>query len=254
MKNLFTATAVFLVVISLVALCKAGENAFIYPKVGDKPSMHVKVDENLKCVECHPLKTKNIDGYTSATMTLKKSQLGVMPKQDIEKRVVEVLSGKHGREIFMLATSYNNKPLATVIEFCIDPETLDLYAMSEQQTEKLFHMNENNKVSLAYVRPAENYFKETLGVQIVGRAELLTVNDPGWAKGLDIYLPSLPVPEEAKQRIKNNKNLKKIMTKVTPDRIVLRDISLKAKGLRNFQIWEREALQENPTVVSKTSK
>ena len=86
--------------------------------------MHVTVDENLKCVECHPLKTKDIDGYTSATMTLKKSQLGVMPKKDIEKRVVDVLSGTHGREIFVLATSYNNKPLATVIEFCIDPGTL----------------------------------------------------------------------------------------------------------------------------------
>ena len=249
MKNLLSATVVSLVVISLVALCKAGDNSFIYVKPGDKPPMHVIVDENLKCVECHPIKTKDIDGYTSATMTLKKSQPGTMPKQDIEKRVVEVLSGKHGREIFMLATSYNNKPLATVIEFCIDPETLDLYAMSEQQTEKLFQMNENDQVSLAYVRPAENYFKELLGVQIMGRAELLTVKDPGWAKGLEIYLPSLPIPEEAKQRIKNNKNLKKIMTKVTPDRIVLRDISLKAKNLRNLQIWERGILQDNPDSI-----
>jgi len=249
MKNLLSATVVSLVVISLVTLCKAGNNNFIYVKPGDKPPMHVIVDENLKCVECHPLKTKNIDGYTSATMTLKKSQPGIMPKQDIEKRVVEVLSGTHGREIFMLATSYNNKPLATVIEFCIDPETLDLYAMSEQQTEKLFQMNENGQVSLAYVRPAENYFTELLGIQIVGRAELLTVKDPGWAKGLEIYLPSLPIPEEAKQRIKNNKNLKKIMTKVTPDRIVLRDISLKDKDLRNLQIWERGNLQKNPDSV-----
>ena len=71
------------------------------------------------------------------------------------------------------------------------------------------------------------------------------MKDPGWAKGLEIYLPSLPIPEEAKQRIKNNKNLKKIMTKVTPDRIVLRDISLKDKDLRNLQIWEREILQDN---------
>ncbi|MBW1854958.1 MAG: pyridoxamine 5'-phosphate oxidase family protein [Deltaproteobacteria bacterium] len=249
MKKLLSATTVLLAVISLVALCKAGDNNFIYVKPGDKPPMHVIVDENLKCVECHPIKTKDIDGYTSATMTLKKSQPGVMPKQDIEKRVVEVLSGKHGREVFMLATSYNNKPLATVIEFCIDPETLDLYAMSEQQGEKLFQMNENDQVSLAYVRPAENYFKELLGVQIVGRAKLLTAKDPGWAKGLEIYLPSLPIPEEAKQRIKNDKNFKKIMTKVTPDRIVLRDISLKAKDLRNCQIWEREILQENPDSI-----
>ena len=210
MKKLFSAITVLLAVISLVALCKAGDNNFIYVKSGDKPPMHVIVDENLKCVECHPIKTKDIDGYTSATMTLKKSQQGVMPKQDIEKRVVEVLSGTHGREIFVLATSYNNKPLATVIEFSIDPETLDLYAMSERQGEKLFQMYENNQVSLAYVRPAENYFKETLGVQIVGRAELFNVEDPRWAKGLEVYLPSLPLPEEMWEQIKNDKKFEKI--------------------------------------------
>jgi hypothetical protein len=32
----------------------------------------------------------------------------------------------------------------------------------------------------------------------------------------------------------------KIITKVTPKRIVLRDASLMAKGLRFTQIWERE--------------
>ena len=203
--------------------------------------MHVIVDEEIKCVRCHPLKTKDIDGYTSATITLKQSTVGVMPKEEIEKRIVEVLSGKHGREIFVLATNYNNQPLATIIEFCIDPETLNLYAMSERQGEKLFQIYENNRVSLTYVKQVENYFKETLGVQIVGTAELLTVKDPGWGRGLDVYLPSFPIPEEAKQKIRNDKNFAKIMTKITPDRMILRDVSLKAKGLRNFQIWEREA-------------
>ena len=243
MKTLCLVSVTSLLILSITTLCKAEDNSFIYVKSGDKPPMHAIFDENLKCVECHPLKTKVIDGYTSATMTLKKSSLGAMPKKDIEKRVIEVLSGTHGREIFVLATSYDNKPLATVIEFCIDPETLDLYSMSERQGEKLFQMYENNQVSLAYVRPAENYFKETLGVQIVGKAELFNVEDPRWAKGLEIYLPSLPLPEEMRQKIKDDKKFEKIMTKITPDRIVLRDSSLKAKGLRSFQIWEREAPQ-----------
>lgn len=246
MKKLFLLSMASMTVFSITTLCKAGDNSFIYVKSGDKPPMHVLVDENIKCVKCHPLKTKDIDGYTSATMTLKHSKLGVMSKADIEKRVIEVLSGKHGREIFVLSTSYKNKPLATVIEFCIDPKTLNLYAMSEKQGEKLFHIFENNQVSLAYVKQAENYFKETLGVQIVGKAQLLTGKDPGFEEGLEIYLPSLfnilpnppkdPVKLKAfKEKIKKSK----IMTKVTPERIVLRDISLKAKGLRNFQIWEK---------------
>ena len=246
MKKLFVLGVASMVIFSITAFCKAGDNSFIYVKSGEKPPMHVMYDEEIKCVECHPLKTKDIDGYTSATMTLKKSKAGVMPKTDIEKRVVEVLRGTHGREIFVLSTSYHNKPLATVIEFAIDPKTLNLYAMSEKQGEKLFHMHENNQVSLAYVKQAENYFKETLGVQIVGKAQLLTGEDPDFEKGLDIYLPTLyymlPNPPKDPASIKAFKeriSKTKIMTKVTPERIVLRDIYLKAKGFRNFQIWEK---------------
>ncbi len=90
-----------------------------------------------------------------------------MPREELEDRIIEVVRGKKGREIFVLSTSYKNKPLATVIEFVIDPETLTFYSMSEKQTEKLFQIHENNHVSLAYVKPAENYFRETLGVQVV---------------------------------------------------------------------------------------
>jgi hypothetical protein len=32
------------------------------------------------------------------------------------------------------------------------------------------------------------------------------------------------------------------MTKVTPERIVLRDNSLKEKNVRSFQVWEQEAM------------
>ena len=227
-------------------ICSAKDNGFLYVKSGDMPRLHVMFDEDLKCVACHPLKTKDIDGYTSATMTLKLSQKGVLPKEDIEKRVVEVLQGKHGREIFVLSTSYNNKPLSTIIEFVIDPKTLNLYSMSERQGEKLFHMFENDQVSLAYVRPADNYFKETLGVQIVGKAQLLTGKDPAYEEGLEIYLPSLfkmipnpPTDPEKLSAFKKRISKTKIMTKVTPDRIVLRDIYLKKQGFRNFQIWER---------------
>jgi len=246
MKKLFVVTMTSMTIFSMSTFCKAGDKSFLYIKSGDKPPMHVIYDEDIKCIKCHPLKTKDIDGYTSATMTLKQSKLGVMSKADIEKRVVEVLRGKHGREIFVLSTSYNNKPLATVIEFCIDPKTLNLYAMSERQGEKLFHIYENNQVSLAYVKQAENYFKETLGVQIVGKAQLLTGKDPAFEKGLEIYLPSLlsilPNPPNDPVKLnafKEKVRKTKIMTKVTPERMVLRDISLKAKGLRNFQIWEK---------------
>ena len=123
---------------------------------------------------------------------------------------------------------------------------MNLYAMSERQGEKLFQMNENNQVSLAYVKPAENYFRETLGVQIVGKAELLSGKDPGFADGLEIYfptilymLPEMPKDPASLQAFKESIIKTKIMTRVTPERIVLRDNSLKAKNLRTFQVWEQ---------------
>jgi hypothetical protein len=96
------------------------------------------------------------------------------------------------------------------------------------------------------VRPAENYFRETLGVQIVGKAELLSGKDPGFAEGLEIcfptilyMLPEMPKDPASLQAFKENIIKTKIMTKLTPERIVLRDNSLKAKNLRTFQVWEQ---------------
>ena len=244
MKHLYLLSVVVILVSG--NLCQAIDPALLYVKPGDMPPMHFPVEETVKCVDCHPLNIKGIDGYTSATMTLKKSTLGVMPQDAIAKRVTEVLQGKHGREIFVLATSHNNKPLATIIEFVIDPKTMNLYAMSERQGEKLFQMNENSQVSLAYVRPAENYFRETLGVQIVGKAELLSGKDPGFAEGLEIYfptilymLPEMPKDPASLQAFKDSIIRTKIMTRITPERIVLRDNSLKTKNLRAFQVWEQ---------------
>ncbi len=246
MKQLSALSLLVMFILWSGSLCQAIDPALLYVKPGDMPPMHFPVEETVKCVDCHPLNIKGIDGYTSATMTLKKSTLGVMSQDEIAKRVTQVLQGKHGREIFVLATSHNNKPLATIIEFVIDPKTMNLYAMSERQGEKLFQMNENSQVSLAYVRPAENYFRETLGVQIVGKAELLSGKDPGFAEGLEIYfptilymLPEMPKDPASLQAFKDSIIKTKIMTRITPERIVLRDNSLKTKNLRTFQVWEQ---------------
>jgi len=247
MKKLFLLSVLPMVIFSMTTFCQAKEDkSFLYVKPGDKPKNHIPYDEEIACAKCHPIKIKDIDGYSSATITIKKSKLGEMPKAELEDRIAEVLGGKKGREIYVLSTSYNNKPLATVIEFVIDPETLTFYSMSEKQTEKLFHIYENSQVSFAYVKPAENYFKDTLGVQVVGTAKLLTGKDPEFEKGLEIYLPSLlpmlptPLNDPAqlnafKEKIRGSK----IMTRITPERIVLKDISLRAKGLRLTQIWEK---------------
>lgn len=236
----------WMITASMISFCKAEDIKSIYFKPGDKPKQHIPFDEEIKCVQCHPVKIKDIDGYTAATMTLTQSKLGAMPQSDIEKRIVEVVSGKHGREIFVLSTSYNNKPLSTIIELVVDPETLSFYSMSEKQTEKLFQMFYNDQVSFAYVKPAENYFKDVLGVQVIGKAELLTGEDPEFERGLEIYFPSLipmlsfpPNDPDKLNALKDDVRKTKIMTKFTPERIVLKDSTLRAKGLRLTQIWEK---------------
>ena len=52
-------------------------------------------------------------------------------------------------------------------------------------------------------------------------------------------LPELPKDPASLQAFKESIIKTKIMTRVTPERIVLRDNSLKAKNLRTFQVWEQ---------------
>jgi hypothetical protein len=71
----------------------------------------------------------------------------------------------------------------------------------------------------------------------VGIAQVLKNKDPGFDEAIDIYVPTLPLKmtPELLQSIKATK----IVTKVTPSRIVMRDYTQKEKGTRMIQIWER---------------
>jgi len=96
----------------------------------------------------------------------------------------------------VLATSFNNKPLATCMEYTVDPESFIFYASSEKQGEKLFHLAANKDVSLVYVKYRNDldYFKDPIGVQIVGEAEQLKLGDPGFDEAFDICLSTVIMP------------------------------------------------------------
>jgi hypothetical protein len=206
-----------------------GGPAYLYTKATKLPPPHPIYDEGLKCKDCHVY--DGVDAYTAATMTLKKSNAGVLTRDMLEKRIAEIVKGKGDfREIYTLSTSYDNKPLSTVIEFVLDPKTLIFYAFSERQTEKLFHVAANPNVSLAYVKQLEhhNYFKEPLGVQVVGKAKQIKGTDPEFEEALKVYLPTLEsmigikFPPERVEDIKKTK----IITKVVPERIIIRDYTM----------------------------
>ena len=140
----------------------------------------------------------------------------------------------------MLSTSFNDKPLATCIEFTLDPKTLTFYASSEKQTEKLFHMAANPNVLMVYVKHRDDrkYFKDPLGVQIVGKAVQLKASDPEFMDALNFSLSTIDIPitPELIEYIKKTQ----LVTKVVPERIVLSNSAFRGKGLHFKQIWESE--------------
>jgi len=220
------------------------EDLYVKPK--KKPPQHGIYEESMKCVDCHSY--DGVDAYTSATITVKKSPKGRLPRAAIEKAIREALKGKGDfREIFVLSTSFDNKPLASVLEFVLDPETFTFYAMSEKQTEKLFHVASNPQVSMAYVKQRDDfdYFRGALGVQIVGHAQLLRGSDPEFKQAAERYLPTLPAPpptgpqppplEAMVEMVKESK----IITKIVADRIVILSRALKGPESHAIQIWER---------------
>lgn len=221
---------------------KNGGPEYLYPKVGEKPVHHDRSyphDEDLKCMDCH--KYDGVDAYTAATMTLTKSKVGRMPRIEIEKAIIDALQGNGNyREMYVLSTSFNDKPLATCIEFTLDPKTLIFYASSEKQTEKLFHIAANPNVSMVYVKNRDDrkYFKDPLGVQIVGKAVQLKASDPEFMDALNFSLSTIDIPitPELIEYIKKTQ----LVTKVVPERIVLSNSAFRAKGFHFKQIWEAE--------------
>jgi len=252
MKKIF-AMLIAVMFVACAAWAAAEENSwtpggpeYLYVKPLKKPQHHGVFDEGMKCLDCH--RYDGVDAYTSATMALKKTVKGRAPRDMIQQEILTALKGKGDhREIFVMATSFENKPLATVIEFVLDPKTMNLYAMSEKQTEKLFHVASNPNVSLAYVKQREDfdYFGAALGVQIVGKAVQLKGTDPEFDAAAAIYIATLPMPKPSPMQpqppdvealigmVRSNK----IITKIVPERIAILNRGFKEKGYHAMQLW-----------------
>ena len=223
---------------------KDGGPKYIYVKPGKITRGHMPYDEEMKCIDCH--KWDGADAYTAATITLKKSKTGRLPQEEIKKSIMETLKGTGNyREMFVLSTAFNNKPLATCIEFSIDPKTFIFYASSEKQTEKLFQVAANPHVSMVYVqhRDDKSYFIDPVGVQIVGKAELLKKGDPEFEEALAFCIstvhlpPGVVITPERYEHIRKNQ----LVTKIIPERIIITHHEFRKKGLHFKQIWEAES-------------
>ena len=206
---------------------------------------HPAIEEGVTCNDCHEVK---LDAKTSATQAwlygdylMWKANEGIMPKNKLKERIVKIIGGKKQKKTLILATSLNNKPLATTLDYSLDPDTMVLYSFSEIGTIKLNHIKNNPYVSLAWHKEFTD-FASTLCLQFIGKAELFDGNTKEFDEGLSVYYfeygaqaQKIPV-EQMKQMMKKGM----IMTRITVDQITITDSTLKNEGFRTRQRWTRQ--------------
>ena len=98
-----------------------------------------------------------VDAVTSATVSgVGGINFGDVDLSDELKKelILDYLKGAEGnyREMYQIATSYNNIPTIGSVEYVLDPADLTLFGSSESNTAKLNNMNVNPNVDLSWPR------------------------------------------------------------------------------------------------------
>jgi len=207
---------------------------------------HPAVEEGMTCNDCHEVK---LDAKTTATEVWLGGEYlkwgkgeGIMPKDKVGERIVEIFKEKGFKRTCVLATSFNNRPTSTTSEFALDPKNMVLYGLHEKGTAKIIHIKHNPYVSLNWHREFDDNFANTLCIQMIGKAEVLDGTSKEFEKGLEVYpyqygatARKLPV-EQWKEIIKKQM----AMTKITIEKVVLLDGSLARTEYRTSQQWTRK--------------
>ena len=204
---------------------------------------HPAIEEGITCNDCHEVK---LDAKTTATEVwlagdyLKwKAGEGVMPKEKVWERIVEIFRQKGFKRTFVLATSFNNRPTTTTAEFALDPKKKVLYGLHEKGTAKLMHIKHNPYVSLNWHREFDDNFANTLCIQVGGKATLLDATAKDFEEGLSVY-PYQYGAAARKLTVAQWKAIIKkemIMTRIPIERVILVDGSLAGTEYRTSQQW-----------------
>lgn len=190
-------------------------------------SAHPEYEPSMTCAECHPT---TLDAVSSAT-TLYMNNLKKLGRDETWKRIEAFLPG---RERFVLATSYHNKPTATTIDFVLDPVEKVSYAVCEKGTQKLEQIKENPDISMVCYEGwtvARGGKKQWKSVQIEGGAEVISSGDPRFETYLDKYHLVRLLKERAENRMD--------ILRVTIDKVMFFDSSLFKAGFSPYQMWKR---------------
>lgn len=221
--------------------------------VGISPN-HPEVEAGLSCVDCHSVK---LDAQTTATQVWLSGDYlkyaageGIMPQEDVKKAIVDIIGGRKAKRTCVLGTCINNTPLTTTADFTLDPESMTLYGMHEKGTTKLFHIQQNPRVSLNWHEEFKSWGK-VLCVQIIGHAVLLDGANPEFDAALTNCVPFEELaaamkiePERARAMVKAGM----LMSKITIDMVTVNNSAFEQNGMRKYQRWERSAAPAKTTI------
>ncbi len=93
----------------------------------------------------------------------------LLSNDELKKRIGKQLAEK---QLYILGTSYNDRPASTVVEFILSPEDMALYGFAEPLTEAVLHMRKNPYISANFHHEFPNDWNEGLCLQMRGKAEL----------------------------------------------------------------------------------
>lgn len=188
---------------------------------------HPEYDLSMTCAECHPT---TLDAISNATI-LFINNLKRLERDELWKRIEAFIPG---RERFVLATSYHNKPTATTMDVVLDPVEKVTYTVCEKGTQKLEQIKENPAVSMVGYEGwtvAGGGKKQWKSIQIEGRAEVVLSSDPRFETYLDKYHLVRLSKERAKKRMD--------ILRITIEKVIFFDSTLLKSGFSIYQMWER---------------
>lgn len=143
------------------------------------------------------------------------------------------------REMYQIATSYNNVPEISSVEYVIDTDTMKLYGSSEAGTAKVVEIVSNPNVSLYWTKQVaeEDYYANSsdtndywrsYGVQIIGTARIIdpTVEATLYNKVFNLYMNTMrgakswdSTPEATKTYLANYLSTLNIWYEISPTQI-----------------------------------
>ena len=156
-----------------------------------------------------------------------------LPPDDLKQRIVRFLKSCN---ICVLATSKDGVPRATPIEYYADGTTL--YLNADEGT-KLVNIRSNPRVSVGiYNTPYTNWVDWSIvkGMQITGRATLITERSPEYLEAFKIY--NWYDFAKAAGRDLSGPPRGRTLIKLIAEKIEYRDMSLLKEGCSRFQTWQ----------------